>query len=286
MGINPAVYYANFYLLSFELGFLQQFLLLLRVGRNMPAVPMYPGPMTEIVDRMVACTTAAALQAADLPGSPYLRYAASELLDAFRWLKRDADDITVGPNPYVEQLLYTDQLVLGGKIHGLYPTILTLEKQDSSIDKCVALDMRVLTGETPLFSDDHEHTTGCAYSYAVLYDRRRLPGFASFATMRFQHVTSCSTQAQAYNMLHGRLCHLLRIVMHKQCFVLEAARCIHHIRRSGYDSGRCFTLAKRFLAQHPEDTYKTPPLQLLDEIRSCFDWIAPDVGRILGCVDE
>jgi hypothetical protein len=132
--------------------------------------------MTEIVDRMVACTTAAALQAADLPGSPYLRYAASELLDAFRWLERYADDITVGPNPYVEQFLYTDQLVLGGKIHGLYPTILTLEKQDSSIDKCVALDMRVLTGETPLFSDDHEHTTGCAYSYAVLYDRRRLPG--------------------------------------------------------------------------------------------------------------
>jgi hypothetical protein len=118
--------------------------------------------------------------------------------------------------------LYTDQLVLGGKIHGLYPSILTLEKQDSSIDKCVALDMRVLTGETPLFSDDHEHTTGCAYSYAALYDRRRLPGFASVATMRFQHVTSCWTQAQAYNMLHGRLCHLLRIVMHKQCFVLEA----------------------------------------------------------------
>jgi hypothetical protein len=79
---------------------------------------------------------------------------------------------------------------------------------------------------------------------------------------------------------------LLCIVMHKQCFVLEAARCIHHMRRIGYDSGRCFTLAKRFLAQHSEDTYKTPPLQLLDEIRSCFDWIAPDVGRILGCVDE
>jgi hypothetical protein len=59
MGINPAVYYANLYLLSFELDFLQQFLPLLRVGRNMPAVPMYPGAMTEIVDRMVACTTAA-----------------------------------------------------------------------------------------------------------------------------------------------------------------------------------------------------------------------------------
>jgi hypothetical protein len=36
----------------------------------------------------------------------------------------------------------------------------------------------------------------------------------------------------------------------------------------------------------PQDMYETPPLQLRDEIRWCFDWIAPDVGRILGCVDE
>jgi hypothetical protein len=40
MGINPAVYYANFCLLSFELDFLKQFLPLLRVGRNMPVVPV------------------------------------------------------------------------------------------------------------------------------------------------------------------------------------------------------------------------------------------------------
>jgi hypothetical protein len=173
--------------------------------------------MTDVVDRMVACTAAAALQAADLPGFPYLHYAVSELLNAFRWMKRYADDITVGPNRFVEQLLYTNQLVLGGKIHGLYPTILTLKQQDSSIDKCVALDMRILTSETPLFSTDYAHTAGCAYSYAVLYDRRRLPGFASFAAIRFQHVTSCETQAQAYNMLHGRLSHLICIVMSKSC---------------------------------------------------------------------
>jgi hypothetical protein len=106
MGINPAVYYANFYLLSFELDFPEQFLPLLRVGRNMPVVPVYPGPMTDVVDRMVACTTAAALQTADLPGSPYLHCAASELLNAFRWMKRYADDITMGPNRFVEQLLF------------------------------------------------------------------------------------------------------------------------------------------------------------------------------------
>jgi hypothetical protein len=58
------------------------------------------------------------------------------------------------------------------------------------------------------------------------------------------------------------------------------------MRRSGYDAGQCFTLTKRFLAQHQQDLYKTPHLQLLDTIRSCYVWIAPDVGRILGDVDE
>ncbi|KAF6256252.1 hypothetical protein COO60DRAFT_1530222 [Scenedesmus sp. NREL 46B-D3] len=108
MGINPAVYYANLYLVSYELDFLEQFLPLLRIGRNIPAVPVYPGPMVDVVDRMVSCITAADLLAADLPGTPYLRFAASQLLDQFRWIKRYADDITVGPNRFIESLLYTD----------------------------------------------------------------------------------------------------------------------------------------------------------------------------------
>jgi hypothetical protein len=47
-----------------------------------------------------------------------------------------------------------------------------------------------------------------------------------------------------------------------------------------------FFYTKRFLAQHQQDLHKTPHLQLLDAIRSCCDWIAPGVGRILGDVDE
>jgi len=40
MGINPAVYYANLYLLSFELELLEQLKPLLRVGRRIPAVSL------------------------------------------------------------------------------------------------------------------------------------------------------------------------------------------------------------------------------------------------------
>ena len=287
MGINPAVYYANLYLVSYELDFLEQFLPLLRIGRNIPAVPVYPGPMVDVVDRMVSCITAADLLAADLQGTPYLRFAASQLLDQFRWIKRYADDITVGPNRFIESLLYTDQWVLGGRIHGLYPGMhLTLERQDSTIHKCVALDMRILTTETAAISADQAHEPGFAFSYAVLYDRRRLPGFASFAVLRFQHVTSCKTQAQAYNMLHGRLCHLMRIVMHKACFVLEAARCIHHMRRSGYEVGRCFNHTKRFLKKYPSDAYNTPHWQLFEDIVCCYHRIDGDATLISGVVDE
>lgn len=119
------------YLLSYELDFLAQFKPLVGGGSNLPAVPEYPGPMWDVVDTMLACTTSAELAAADLPGAPYLRYVASELLDLFRWLKRFADDITAGPNRYIERLLCTNQTVLGGRIHGLYPKeYLTLERQD------------------------------------------------------------------------------------------------------------------------------------------------------------
>jgi hypothetical protein len=65
------------------------------------------------MQRMLACTTATDVQAAGLPDSPYLLYAAAELLDQFRWIKRYADDVTVGPNRFVEQL-HKDQRVLGG----------------------------------------------------------------------------------------------------------------------------------------------------------------------------
>jgi hypothetical protein len=183
--------------------------------------------MTDVVDRMVACTTAADLQAADLPGTPYLRYAASELLDAFRWLKRYADDLTVGPNRFVEQLLYINQWVLGGNIHGLYPTILTLEKQDSSIDKCVALDMRILTSETHLFNTDNVHTTGCAYSYAVLYDRRRLPGF-----------TSSSSSCYPLSIITGFhiFCHTTVSACH---ILLNKGTSIHHTAWQGMPLASC-----------------------------------------------
>jgi hypothetical protein len=40
------------------------------------------------------------------------------------------------------------------------------------------------------------------------------------------------------------------------------------------------------LVQHTHDAYNTPHSQLLDEIWSCFDFIAPDVGQILSAVDE
>jgi hypothetical protein len=283
MGINPAVFYANLYLLSFELEFLEQFKPLLRIGRGVPAVPVFTGPMQHIVHAMVSCTTAAQLQAADLPGQPYLRFAASELLEHFRWFKRYADDTTVGPNPYITLLLYTDQVVLGGEIHGLYPRTLTLEQQDSTVDKCVALDLRILTNETSAAAPG---TPGYAYCYTVLYDKRRLPCFAAFDVLHFQHVTSCQTRGQAYNMLHGRLCHLLRIITDVECFILEAARCIHHMKDSGYDVLPCFTCAHRFLRKHP-DAFGMKHWRLSLSIRTCYERIAAaGAAAVAGSPDE
>lgn len=161
-------------------------------------------------------------------------------------------------------------------------TYLTLERQGSTIDKCVALDMGVLTAETPACDGAPAHVPGFAYLYSVCFDRRRLPAFLEFDVPRFQHVTSCKTQAQAYNMLHGRLCHLLCIIMDAACFALEAARCIHHMRRAGYDAECCFTHTKKFLARYPRDAYNKPYLQLLASIRWYYNYIGQRDDFILG----
>jgi len=127
---------------------------------------------------------------------------------------------------------------------------------------------------------------GFAYSYSVLYDRRRLEEFLKFDVPRFQHVTSCKTKAPAYNMLHGRLCHLLRVIMDQNCFILEVARCIHYMRRCGYDVSVCFTHTKRFLVKHARGAYRMPHQLLYSTIQSVYTAIAMDDALITGCADE
>lgn len=146
--------------------------------------------------------------------------------------------------------------------------------------------MGILTCETRPVNYPHASEPGFAYSYTVYHDRRRLEAFQQFHVPRFQHVTSCKTQAQAYNMLHGRLCHLMRIVMDGSCFVLEAARCIHHMRRSGYDANCCFTHTERFLYRFRREAYNMPCLRLFDEIRACYHRIASDDRLNMGRADE
>jgi hypothetical protein len=86
-------------------------------------------------------------------------------------------------------------------------------------------------------------------------------------------------------MLHGRLCHLLRIITDKECFVLEAARCLHHMKHSGCDVYPCFTHVHRFLQKHPE-AYGEPHWRLFLSIRTCYDRIAGTAAAIAGSPDE
>jgi hypothetical protein len=266
MGINPAVFYANMYLASYELEFLEQFTPLLHTD-----IPQFQGPMQHIVDRMLQCSTPEQLHASDIsPGHMYTRYAASELLNHFRWIKRYADDTTVGPNPYMSALLCTSQKVLGDKIHGLYPdAFLTLEQQDSQLHNCTALDVRILTVETNPLHGQPPDAVGFAFSMTSLYEKRREPCFSSFNVLHFQHVTSCMVYQQAYNILHSRLCHLARIINQQSYFVTESARCIHHMRASGYRVVTCFAHVLRFLRKH-RALYPGQFKDIYRQIHACY----------------
>jgi hypothetical protein len=119
----------------------------------------------------------------------------------------------------------------------------------------------------------------------LCYDRRRLPCFAAYNVRRFQYVTSCKTRGHAYNMLHGRLCHLLRVVMLVDCFILEAARCIQYMQQSGYDAYSCLTCAHRFLRRHP-DAYGMKHWRLFLSIRTCYARMLGNPAAIAGIPDE
>ncbi len=88
MGINPAVYMANYYLFHYEYSFV------LRLVRLMEQTPP-TGVLASVFDTLMSGTQA------ELDGGelrPYVGDAALSVLNCFRFTNRYTDDLTSGPN--------------------------------------------------------------------------------------------------------------------------------------------------------------------------------------------
>lgn len=278
MGINPAVFFATLYLGCYELLYVEQFIPV--IGHSpIPEVP----DANHITFGMLACATPHQLRLRDpSPDQRYVRIAASQLLDHFRFYARYADDTTVGPNPYFEHLLYTNQYVLGGKIHGIYPAqFLTLEKQTGTPTNCPALDLRILTEERP----KNNQYPGTAYSFTVLFDKRRKSCFDDIPIVRYTHVTSCLTVKQSYNILRGRLMHLHRINTVQLPYLRDIARTVHYMMLSGYSLHTCLLQVKQFLTHYPDACGDSSWEHVFTLVRRWYDFLAQFPEHIRGDKD-
>jgi hypothetical protein len=117
MGINPAVYMANYFLFYYEYMFLMQ---IWSICQDTPPVPGGDFVAKTVFER-------------DDPGVPlwvgqspenqiYNGNLAMYVLESFRFTRRFVDDLTAACNPFLQYLLYADNKILGGLIEGIYPS--------------------------------------------------------------------------------------------------------------------------------------------------------------------
>lgn len=221
MGINPAVFTANYYLFHYECKFVERLAGL--IPRDSPQFA--PG---ECPDNYVACAlqmrTTAGLHAEGL--WPYIPDVAWSVLRQFVYMVRYVDDLTSGPNRFLKSLLYTDQTLLAGMIHGIYPAhFLQLDPIPYGLCDFPTLDISIESCVVPCY----DHRGGPAgdpvvHSYTRLYDKRSQACYAGIPIVRYTHVSSTLSMNSGYNILVSQLHRLRELTSVRGNYVLEAAK--------------------------------------------------------------
>jgi hypothetical protein len=229
MGINPAVFLANYYLFYFEYQFLEQF------GS---VFEQYP-PALEQVPAAQQWLTTTDLQEAPPAG---LRGTVAKLvLDAFEFTGRFVDDFTSGPNRFLDKLWYDCDSILGDLIKGIYPggeDGLTLECVPGAPHAYPTLDVCITT-------DADEY--GRVQSFTELYDKRREPCYKGIPMVHYVHVSSRVSARVGPNILRGQLHRFSRIIMRRDNFVQESVNCVRALLERGYHQRVIFKVLRHFL---------------------------------------
>eukprot|EP00878_Enallax_costatus_P039635 GHUV01045502.1.p1 GENE.GHUV01045502.1~~GHUV01045502.1.p1 ORF type:complete len:207 (-),score=16.43 GHUV01045502.1:44-664(-) len=125
MGINHAVYVANYYLFYYEYCFIKQFKALLQHYQPLP------GGADVARDFFESGTTATEGANAPPPNvdhcmarvcaASFKGNVVSYVLNQFRLMGWFVDELTSGPNMFLRHLLNRSNTILGGLIHSIYP---------------------------------------------------------------------------------------------------------------------------------------------------------------------
>jgi len=150
---------------------------------------------------------------------------------------RYVDDITSGPNPFLEALLYTDNTMMAGLVKGVYPPYLHLKPTAGDMYKFPTLDVLITaTVQQLLMADGGQQDVMQATT--TIYDKRREPCFHHIPINFYTHISSTITSRCGYNIIHSQCCRFLRICTKIDDFITETAMVVYRMYKQGYSPAR------------------------------------------------
>jgi hypothetical protein len=291
MGINPAVFMANYYLFHYEYQFVYR---LVQIIKAVPPVPGGSLHAPHLLDQ-TDLPTVNSVELKPLHGS-----AALYLLHCFRFTVRFVDDLTSGPNAYLQRLLYTENALMGDMITGIYP------HQYLSLDSTPApqlhnpydfstLDVRIVSTLRSLMVA-RGLSGSVVHSVTHLYDKRRERCYRAIPIVQYTHVSSTLSMQSGYNILLGQLFRFRELITVKGNYVMEAAKLVARMTLRGYRRTILMRKLRRHLLLYP-DTYGdvsfrslfgqiTVCLRYLDALDDGFDAVSDVWDVASACPDD
>jgi len=253
MGINPGVFVANYYLFAYEFDFMQQLVDL------MVRYPPSGGALHPQFAYDTLLSTDPAAVHSRLQGE--VGDAALFVLLQFKFMCRYVDDVLSGPNQCLDQLLYTNQTLLGGLVHGVYPDYLHLTDSNprpmdvdgqlpTAPTSCDMLDttINVVPVQVPAVGT-------IVRAYTTLYDKRSKPCFAGLPKGGVVDISSSTTTKVAYSVIPSKLARFAVVCGTLQDFVNQCVTLLCELVHKHYSWPKSWALVRRFVGHGASTTY-------------------------------
>lgn len=273
MGINPAVFMANYYLFYYEYTFVEQLVMLVE-----SCPPCYAVGACPYVDDMLHSSNSPSTS--DPALAEFYGDAALHLLSSFRFTVRYIDDLTSGPNPWLAPLLHQSQSVMGGIILGIYPPNLSLKftgADPTNPDLFHTLDISIHTTAHKV-RNAQGGWDQVASSVTTLYDKRRQACYAGIPIVQYAHVSSTLSVHCGYNILTGQLHRFAHLIMTRGNFVVEVAKLIRRMHHRGYHLPILWRKLKYNLKVLPLPYGDSTFHPLLTDISECYQRLEQTLG--------
>ena len=166
-----------------------------------------------------------------------LTTSAFDLLTIFALTKRYIDDCLSLNNPHFQRfaLKSQDEVVENG-IHGIYPSCLSLNLEQSSFSTIHFLDVQI---------QRHKNTW-----YTSIFDKRKVSPLNKITNVKFPDIDSFLSDGSKYSVLIGQLHRFVRICQRRKDFLFRAHQLISYLIAKGYKRrilfGRTLSFMRKF----------------------------------------